>query len=1074
MDAKQIDFNRELDTYVDNTLYPAINDRLNELFPNLNFRLNSSGYWYSDTTLSGEKKKGKTVLFAKYAGGRLSIGANNPEEAGISKYAPGARGIDVIKLYRALYGNPTYTEAVKRIAEELNVSLAGYPKGSYTYDTRPAEDKELAKEAFIKALKENTPEAAAALDFLHKKGYTDKEIEAAGIGLATPKVIAALEKSAPYWYPREAEGKTAKAQGIGDTWKIAVPMYYGSKVDSFNFRTVGAPPEGMPKYKVPAGIKRDIFSGLTVGPRESLILVEGELDALKARINGVPNVVSYGMNYIGSEKVKNAVARGFTKYTIIPDNDKKEGVRATDQPGVKNIVQSIDNLYNNGATEVYIAPLIDENAEAKDTEEYIATYGVKKWKETISQNKISAVAFLVNRAFIKAAEEATEKGVFNPEDRAALLTELEGILTAPRYDKYSYREEAYAQIGYFLNQEGGAAYNFTLEGLKSYVEQKRERVEREKRIAAYKRDLTEAAAKAQAGEIDIYEADSIIADSRKKNIARNNEAEAAAIFWHPTTVEEAENEIRKLPEGVRTGLYLLNEAGDEVQEITLKEGVSLLVGARKHGKTTILCNMALNAAAENIRRYREGIESSLKKVLFVSYEVTYARLLQKLLSIFLNDPRISNNSARTILSYYKGKGAQYFNGEEEGEGYKDFLKNKDAFFTDYINSGALTIITADKVLERANKKLTVENLVAYAEAFLRNNSVSLLALDYIQEIYTEKKYGTRVEELKYIGEVLRDFANGEKLPILCAAQFNRQIQSLIDLITSNIGEAGDLERNGIDVISAFNLKELGRIRGNKSPIADILDNADILHRYGLDNCIDKSGKNLDAPRELTEAIEKAKDNITLKAIPGKMYIRLIASRYEDFPADVVADFNGATGYIDIPGTKAAAEAASRQILREKAKSGNTQETNETRRELEKQKKELEKKLKKYNKELETLETAANKAELEAISAEDNKGVKKALQIFGSGEEVKRAEDVAKQKRETATKTKGVVDSKKQAIKETAAEINTIEEKLKALEDTGKAQGTGAQQNNILIYYGNEETPENKDSNDNGQKDDLPF
>ena len=145
-----LDFTRELDTYVDNTLIPAIASNLSGLFPALNFRLNTSGYWYSDTTLTGTQKKGSTVLFAKYNGGRLTIGANKPEEAGIDKYAkPGAKGIDVIELYRALNGNLSYTEAVKQIAEVLGVSLAGYPKANYSYDVRPAEDRDTAKEAFI-------------------------------------------------------------------------------------------------------------------------------------------------------------------------------------------------------------------------------------------------------------------------------------------------------------------------------------------------------------------------------------------------------------------------------------------------------------------------------------------------------------------------------------------------------------------------------------------------------------------------------------------------------------------------------------------------------------------------------------------------------------------------------------------------------------------------------------------------------------------------------------------------------------------------------------------------------------
>lgn len=953
-----LDFYRELDTYVDNTLIPAINSNLSGLFPSLNFRPSTGGYWVSDTSLSGVQYRGKWVLFAKYNRGRLTIGANNPAEAGIDKYTKGgAQGVDVITLYRALNGNPTYTEAVKKIAEELGVSLAGFPKGNTTYDIRPAEDKEAAKEAFIAALWGNTPEAAAARRFLQEKGYSDTEIKEAEIGLATPEVLAELEKSAPRWYPREADGRklpTASAQGIGEAWKIAVPMLYGSKVDSFNFRTIGTPPEGKPKYKVPAGLRRDVFSGLTVTSRESLILVEGELDALKARINGIPNVVSYGMNYISIDKVRNAVSRGITKFTVIPDNDTKEGVADTMQAGVRNIKQSISNLYEGGATEVYIAPLpiVQNDATGKaikDTEEYIATLGVQVWKDTVRESKVPAVAYLVNRAFMRFRE----KGEFTAEDRAALLNEIEGILLYKYFDKYSQREEAYAVIRAWIGEEGNSTFfRFTEEGLKQYVEGKRDREAKAKREAAYTQDIAEAAAKAKAGELT--EADKIITDSRRRNFAKNTEAEVGAIFAHPATVEEAEAEISRLPEGLRTGLYFLTAEG-EAQELTLKEGVSLLVGARKHGKTTLLCNMALNAAAENLRLYKEGVDKILKKVVFISYEVTYARLLQKLLAIYLNNPKISRNSARSILAYYKGKEDTYFSENEAGEkeSYKDFLSRKDAFYRDYINSGALTIVTADKVLEKANKPLTVENLVAYLEAYLTNTEVSLIALDYIQEITSERRYGTRVEELKYIGEELRNFANPRKVPFLCAAQFNRQIQSLIDLDTKNIGEAGDLERNGVDIIATFNLKELGFIRGSKSPEIDTAENGERLHRYGIDN------NTKEIPTTSGKAIK------VLTPVPGKMYISLLASRYDAFPADVITDFIESTGYIDIAATRQIVRAAAAKEYAEKANSGTAQARQELQKELEAAKKELKAATKEYEK----LNKKATEADIEAIDKE---------------------------------------------------------------------------------------------------------
>lgn len=1080
-----LEFTRELDTYVDNTLIPAIASNLSGLFPALNFRLNTSGYWYSDTTLTGTQKKGSTVLFAKYNGGRLTIGANKPEEAGIDKYAkPGAKGIDVIELYRALNGNLSYTEAVKQIAEVLGVSLAGYPKANYSYDVRPAEDRDTAKEAFIGALWANTPGAAAALTFLHDKGYSDTEIKEAGIGLATPEVIAHLEKVAPRWYPREAGGKqlaAAHAQGFGVTWKIAVPMYYGCKVDTFNFRTIGTPPEGMPKYKVPAGIKRDIFSGLTTTLRESVILVEGELDALKARINGIPNVVSYGMNYISADKVRNAVARGITKFTIIPDNDTKEGVAATMQAGVVNIESSINNLYEGGATEVYIAPLPMVQAEGgkiiKDTEEFIAVYGAKVWYNTVRESKTAAVAYLIDRSF----RQFVERGNFSREDRTALLNKLEAILTAPRYDKYSQREEAYAVVRYYLSIPGNSDYfRFTEEGLRKYVEGKRGREAKATREAAYIKDITEAAELAKAGAITL--ADKKLTDSRSRNYAKNTEAEVGAIFTHPATVEEAEAEIRQLPTGLSTGLYFLTDNGEK-QELELKEGVSLLVGARKHGKTTLLCNMALNAAAANLKKWKEGVDTELKKVVFISYEVTYARLLQKLLSIYLNNPQISNNTARSILGYYKGKEDTYFSRSASGnkEGYLDFLNRKDTFYKDYITNGALTIITADKVLDKAGKSLTIENLVAYLDTYLASSEVSLIALDYIQEITSERKYGTRVEELKYIGEVLRNFANTHKLPFLCAAQFNRQIQSLVDLDTKNIGEAGDLERNGVDIIATFNLKELGYIRGSKSPEVDSAENAARLLRYGLNCTTDLS----EVSPQLAQLLDTGnKKKVVLSPIPGKMYIRLIASRYDNFPADVVTDFIESTGFIDIPGTGAIVREAAAKDFAFK----NMSETDKARRELEAEIKAIEAEIKKLKKEQKPFDTKAKKAKAEyieantaALSAESNhkylKSRSKGLNstppdVVNAREYAEKLRNDTKDKEAAFKELNSLAKQYEEAIKEAEGRLQDLRAKLTALEIPTAAPISTAAPKYPNAFGSVTETEEDIENGAPGE--DLPF
>ena len=57
--------------------------------------------------------------------------------------------------------------------------------------------------------------------------------------------------------------------------------------------------------------------------------------------------------------------------------------------------------------------------------------------------------------------------------------------------------------------------------------------------------------------------------------------------------------------------------------------------------------------------------------------------------------------------------------------------------------------------------------------------------------------------------------------------------------------------------------------------------------------------------------EKTRPNI--KPIRGKVYISLMASRYGGFPADVITDFIGESGYVDIPGTAYAVEDSLKRV-----------------------------------------------------------------------------------------------------------------------------------------------------------------
>ena len=121
---------------------------------------------------------------------------------------------------------------------------------------------------------------------------------------------------------------------------------------------------------------------------------------------------------------------------------------------------------------------------------------------------------------------------------------------------------------------------------------------------------------------------------------------------------------------------------------------------------------------------------------------------------------------------------------------------------------------------------------------------------------------SRQEELKEICLDLKDIAVETGLPIILAAQFNRTVLSPLDLLATNIGEAGDIER-------AANLV-LGIWSGNFRPVVE---------------------------KGNIGAIEKLSFDKETLLNKGKLYIQILKNRDGEAGKTGWLDFNGNTGKI---------------------------------------------------------------------------------------------------------------------------------------------------------------------------------
>lgn len=233
------------------------------------------------------------------------------------------------------------------------------------------------------------------------------------------------------------------------------------------------------------------------------------------------------------------------------------------------------------------------------------------------------------------------------------------------------------------------------------------------------------------------------------------------------------------------------------------KALTFIVAATGHCKTTFLINLALRVC----QAYPE------KKVLLISYE-------EALENIYVNMPNtyakvsLGENNHNIITNHTIANGD--LNNllkisRSEYDDYRHFLENKQAMvefaaketeFYKLIDEGRLNIQYVD---------FPVDTLGSYIVEMRRKGLCDIAFIDYVQLLNApiRSKYHSREDELKEICISLKDLAVDEKygLPIIFGAQFNRQVKSAKDLLPTNIGEAGDIERIANTIVALWNCQK---------------------------------------------------------------------------------------------------------------------------------------------------------------------------------------------------------------------------------------------------------------------------
>ena len=374
---------------------PAVYEHIDVLFPEFSFRRVQRGsdrdHWASrykmDLTLPRVRNAEKTVIYRSDMRFR---------EQG--NWSGGLRVMD--RIIQDL-GLSSIYEAYKYVASKLCLSMPMADSKEVAEAVSRSQRRtallETLLDYFCWNLQNNRSQKASSVRgyLKRQRGFTPEQASGLRLGFVPDwsKVVRyvtidkkfRLEELDEVCGVRNSDGYTS----VGKYYLLSIPYECGGVLKGFLFRRIDDTREG-PKYIATANLDRkSAFFNIAADrdPKE-IVVVEGEMDALKAAAEGIANVVAIGGSEISGERrrqVEDALRRGATKITLCLDLDVLK-----DDPSRGNLAARHEHLRRSIHTIQDVAPSFEEIyvalfTDPSDPDEYIRGRGAEAFRALVSE-----------------------------------------------------------------------------------------------------------------------------------------------------------------------------------------------------------------------------------------------------------------------------------------------------------------------------------------------------------------------------------------------------------------------------------------------------------------------------------------------------------------------------------------------------------------------------------------------------------------------------------------------------------------------------------------------------------------
>ncbi len=851
--------------FVQDRLKPAIFDNADRVFSEMGFQRDYKGGWASRKKLDGSEtsRRDKSVITRRCPYSVLEQGGD---------------AVEVIDLYEQLH-RCSFMDAVREIAAIVGLQVPeAQPQDSESYKRYRRKQEALERIAQQMRSDLRSEEGKETLSYLtDERGYRLEEerngqnfIDFAEFGHVSAATADALRELCT----EKEEESCYFPYGLGTTYTLAMPYRSNGDIKGFVFRSIYPDTdsrrlkrngETFKKYTDAfisrAASKKYHLFGLTglqlTGYKEkdktkeqrsrideNLTIVEGEIDALRALYYDIPNVVAASGGMLYAEALQEAKRKGVKYITLLFDREETDEKQKVTYAKIEKAIK----IAQEAGLTTFVAELPtietgrDESGkrtyQKQDTDSYLTEHTADELRELIERAE-TAYHFLfveicrAGERRTKDEGETTDKCI--SEMRRGIKDLLQTIPASQESEKQRIVAETPARTAGFINAE---ALRKEADYEKQIADAARQR---EESVSA----LAEAFARAKAGRTD--EALTYIADRLPDLRAISKEAEFSKLLRLPTA-NEIRRSYKERPAGVPTPYAFETKQGDKEQLILPTGALTFICAPTSHGKSRFLENLALYLAQDE----REGA------VLYFSFEEDTTAVSQQLLNIYAN-MELSNKNLRTIGTYYREGTEQYFKG---GVSVGDF-QTKEEEYLSLLESGKLRIYYED---------YDSADLIDAIRYTAKNIKVKAVFIDYVQLLHKRGAGFQRKEELQQICREFMAMAVEERLPVVMAAQLNREAYSPLDMAVQNIAEASDIEHSANIVIMLWNsiVKPLQKNTYYRKNSEDTLtDEASSLEGRGF-----KIGQE------------------------GKLYAVVAKNRSGARNIDAVLTFNGNTGVIE--------------------------------------------------------------------------------------------------------------------------------------------------------------------------------